>query len=105
MDIALIQNAESFIEDVKRAFEYAGEYGIGTDPYRYIINDFRQSAVDSYLSDHADEFYYIIDFANLWDVDITEYELDTLEQKFEFCANYISYEISIDNEYKIQEAV
>lgn len=105
MDIKLLQDAPEFINDVQNAFEYAGEYGINNDPYSNIIDDYRQSAVDNYLSSHANEFAAIIEFANKWDVDVTEYELDTLEQKFEFCANYIAYQISTDKEYELQEAV
>ena len=106
MDIKLLQDAPEFINDVQTAFEGAGEYGLNSDPYGNVIRDFRQSAVDSYLRDHEDEFASIIAFANKWDIDVNEYELDTLEQKFEFCVMYISFQISSEKEFNsLKEAI
>lgn len=105
MDIYLIQNASSFIEDVKAAFETAGEYAISVDPYGSIIDDWTSRGIDRYISEHVEEFDHIITFAEKWDLDINEYDISDDEKKFEFCAWYIAYQISVEKEYELQEAI
>lgn len=90
MDVVLMEKAPELVRMVAEAVKNYGVDGVTMDPFYSVTGAFCDSYYTRLYSDLEDEINAVIDFATEWDIDPSEWELDTPENRYKFAVQYLA---------------
>ena len=93
MDIFLEENCPHLIESIKHSGNSFED--VIQDPL-YCIFGWNAKGPENYSKQYGKEIDAVLEFADEYDVDISEFDLSTIEKKVSFALMYIATELQSD---------
>lgn len=93
-----MEKAPELVRMVAEAVKNYGVEGVTMDPFYTVTGAFSDSYYTRLYRDMEAEIDAVVEFASKWDIDPSEWELDTPENRYKFAVQYLAIDFEAPDE-------